>query len=203
MSETRREYLIHFWGRVKALLYTKFLSGSFFGVGEGTRIIPPFRFLNLSQVQLGKKVMVHKYCFIQVLEKLKGIDPTIRPKVIIGDGVTIAENVIISAAKKIILEEGVAVAKNVLITDHHHSYQDVEKSIMEYVIEGLEEVRICTNAWVGQNSIVMPGVTIGKNSVIGAQSIVNKDIPDYCVAVGTPAKVVKKYNFQSRQWERV
>ena len=48
-----------------------------------------------------------------------------------------------------------------------------------------------------------PGVTIGKNSVIGANSVVTKDIPDYCVAVGAPAKVIKKYDFESGKWLKV
>lgn len=56
---------------------------------------------------------------------------------------------------------------------------------------------------VGFGVQVMPGVTIGRHCVIAAGSIVTKDIPDYCVAVGAPAKVVKKYNVETKKWEKI
>ena len=64
------------------------------------------------------------------------------------------------------------------------------------------KVRIGSGSWIGENACIL-GVIIGKQCVIGANSVVTKDIPDYSVAVGIPAKVIKKYNFETQQWERV
>jgi lipopolysaccharide O-acetyltransferase len=55
--------------------------------------------------------------------------------------------------------------------------------------------------WLGERVCVMPNVTIGKHSVIGANSVVTKDIPPYCIAVGVPARIIKQYNHNKKQWE--
>ena len=64
-------------------------------------------------------------------------------------------------------------------------------------------VKIGKNVWLGEGVIVMPGVTIGDGAVIGAHSVVNKSIPPACVAVGSPAKVIKKYSFEQGVWLKV
>jgi lipopolysaccharide O-acetyltransferase len=57
--------------------------------------------------------------------------------------------------------------------------------------------------WLGEHVSVLPGVTIGKGCIIGANSVVAKDIPDYCIAVGCPARVIKRFSFASNRWERI
>ena len=65
-----------------------------------------------------------------------------------------------------------------------------------------DRVLIDDGTWLGTNVVVVGNVHIGKQCVIGANSVVTKDIPDYCVAAGSPAKVLKRYNFESKEWER-
>ena len=64
-------------------------------------------------------------------------------------------------------------------------------------------VIIGENVWIGENVCVCPGVSIGDGCIIGAMSNVVKSIPPYCMAVGNPARIIKKYNFQTKHWERV
>ena len=66
-----------------------------------------------------------------------------------------------------------------------------------------DDVIIGEGCWIGQNVCILPGVCIGKKSVIGAGAVVTKSIPDYSIAVGNPARVIKKYNFKSHCWENV
>ena len=73
--------------------------------------------------------------------------------------------------------------------------------IMNQPVKVLRKVRIGEGSWLGENVSVC-GASIGKHCVIGANSVVTKDIPDYCVAVGSPAKVVKKYDSEKKQWVR-
>lgn len=63
-----------------------------------------------------------------------------------------------------------------------------------------QDVVIGENCWIGEKVVVLPGVTIGDWCVIGACSVVNKDVPPYSVAVGNPAKVIKRYNFETHSW---
>lgn len=58
-------------------------------------------------------------------------------------------------------------------------------------------------SWIGTNVVIVGNVRIGKRCVIGANSVVTKDIPNHCIAVGIPAKVVKQYNVHTGCWERI
>jgi lipopolysaccharide O-acetyltransferase len=59
------------------------------------------------------------------------------------------------------------------------------------------------NVWLGEFVSVLPGVTIGKGTIVGANSVVSKDLPKYVIAVGSPAKPVKKFNFSTQRWEKI
>jgi acetyltransferase-like isoleucine patch superfamily enzyme len=73
---------------------------------------------------------------------------------------------------------------------------------MDQGIDNIKPVAIGRNSWLGQNAVVLPGVTIGEHCVIGANSVVNRSIPDFSIAVGTPARVVKTFNRQTKRWEK-
>jgi acetyltransferase-like isoleucine patch superfamily enzyme len=98
--------------------------------------------------------------------------------------------------------EGSICSQNCFIGGQSHIFQDVSK---DYLRQGVEtkQVVIGKNVWIGSNAVILLGVKIGDNSVIGAGSTVVDDIPPYSVAVGNPARVVKRYNFEAKKWERV
>lgn len=93
-------------------------------------------------------------------------------------------------------------AQHVVISGLNHHYQDIKKPIGEQGVYGLP-VRIEDNCWIGANVSILSGVTIGKHSVIGAGSVVTADVPAYHVAVGNPARLVKKYDHRLRAWVRL
>ncbi len=105
-----------------------------------------------------------------------------------GKGVFINHSAILSASGGIEFEDGVAVAPGVRIATINHDFNE-RHSIYTY-----GKVLIKKNAWIGMNVTICPGVTIGKYAVVGAGAVVTKDIPDYGVAVGSPAKVIKYLN---------
>ena len=108
----------------------------------------------------------------------------------------------IYATRSIILHKNVLTADKVYISDNMHGYENVELPILRQPIVQKHIVEIGEGSWIGENVCVI-GAKIGKHCIIGANSVVSKDIPDYCVAVGSPAKVVKRYNAQLRKWEKV
>ncbi|MBK9485746.1 MAG: hypothetical protein IPO01_11240 [Chitinophagaceae bacterium] len=92
-------------------------------------------------------------------------------------------------------------ADKVYISDNLHSYENVDLPVIDQPIKQTNPVIIADGAWLGENVCVI-GASVGKNSVVGANSIVNKDIPDYCVAIGSPAVIIKRYNATTKQWQK-
>lgn len=128
-------------------------------------------------------------------------DPETREAIIeIGNNVHIGTNNIIGARKKIVLEENVLIAPHVMIGDHSHEYENVEIPVKFQSATGSGPVRIERDSWIGANVFIMPNVTIGRHGVIGANSVVNRNIPPYSVAVGVPARVIKRYDFELKKW---
>jgi serine/threonine protein kinase len=82
-----------------------------------------------------------------------------------------------------------------------HSFEDISVPIKDQPIKQLKNVVIGEGCWIGEHVSII-GASIGKHSVVGANSVVTHDIPDYCVAVGSPAYIIKRYNFESRKWEK-
>jgi acetyltransferase-like isoleucine patch superfamily enzyme len=121
----------------------------------------------------------------------------------ISNNVYIGSYNIIGARESIILEDNVLIGPHVMIGDHSHQYENIEIPIkLQESTEG-GPVRIERDSWIGANVFILPNVTIGRHSVIGANSVVNRDIPPYSVAVGAPARVIKQYDFELKQWVKL
>ncbi|KIA82903.1 acetyltransferase [Kaistella solincola] len=127
----------------------------------------------------------------------------------IGENFQMNDYVHITATQKVIIGKNVLLASKIYISDSSHgNYAGDEKDSspnsapMERVVV-TKPVTIEDNVWLGEFVSVLPGVTIGKGSIIGANSVVSKSIPPYVIAVGSPAKAIKKYNFQSQRWEKI
>lgn len=120
----------------------------------------------------------------------------------IGKGTIIGNFNHIYATKAIEIGEYVLTADKVYISDCSHSYVDINKPVMVQSIKQLNSVSIGDGSWIGENVCII-GASIGKHCIIGANSVVTNNISDYSVAVGSPARIVKKYNLQTNQWEVV
>ena len=192
------ELAAHLCSRIRTRLFTLLLSSQFKEFGAGARISPPFRFYGLNQMSLGEGVMINRDCWIQTIP---GGGRENDAKLIIGSHAGIGMGAHISAAKLVLIEEYVFLARNVHIADHAHAFENIDVPIMEQGIDRIAPVSIGRSTWLGQNVVVLPGVTIGRHCVIGANSVVNSSIPDYSVAVGAPARVAKQYNQTTGRWE--
>ena len=120
----------------------------------------------------------------------------------IGDHTIISEGCIISACNRIVIEENVGISPYVMIIDNSRKPGDVVLPSKEQKLE-LGSVHIGADSWIAYNACILPNVTIGKHCIIGALSVVNGDIPSYSVAVGSPARVVKKFDFDRKEWVKV
>ncbi|SEN57681.1 Acetyltransferase (isoleucine patch superfamily) [bacterium A37T11] len=123
----------------------------------------------------------------------------------VGD-VTIGENTIIGIANVVIgpisIGNNVMFAQHVVLSGLNHGYEDVQMSPRKQEVS-FRQIIVADDVWIGANSVVTAGVTIGRHAVVGAGSIVTKDVPEFSVVVGNPARVIKRYNAQKMLWEKV
>lgn len=120
--------------------------------------------------------------------------------IIIGDYCRIGlSNTVIGPIQ---IDNGVNISQNVVLIGLNHNYRDITKGIIEQGIT-TSPIHIGEHTIIGANVIVLPGVNIGKHCFIGAGCVVTKDIPDYCVTVGNPARIIKRFNQQTQMWEKV
>ena len=120
--------------------------------------------------------------------------------VIIGDRTRIGlSNTIIGPVK---VGNDVRLAQNIVLSGLNHNYAKINNPIHEQGVS-TKPIVIEDESWIGANAVVLPGVTLGKHSIVAAGSVVTKDIPNYSIAAGNPARVLKQYNFKTKIWERV
>ncbi len=114
------------------------------------------------------------------------------PVVSIGDRCLIGRGSGIVGHLEITIGDDVWTGHHVYITDQNHGYDDVDLPISKQAMPE-RPVRIGDGSWLGHGTVVLPGATIGRHVVVGANSVVTGDIPDFSVAVGSPARVVRQY----------
>lgn len=150
-----------------------------------------------ARIFIGSKVYINDKGWL-ACEPLTG---DANAKLIIGDGTYIGRFSHIYATSKIEIGKKVLMADKVYISDNQHSYENIELPVIDQPIKQTNPVIIGDGAWLGENVCII-GASVGKNSVIGSNSVITKDIPDYCVVVGSPAVIIKRYNFDTRQWQK-
>ena len=110
----------------------------------------------------------------------------------IGDNVWIGKGADFDGAGGITIGNGVIFAPNVVIYSRTHNFNSLELKALPFDnIMLISPVVIKDYVWIGRMVIILPGVTIGKGAIIGAGAVISKDVPDYAVVVGNPAKIVK------------
>jgi len=122
------------------------------------------------------------------------------PKITIGDRVTATAGLQIAAHSEITIEDDVMLASNINITDGLHGYASAREPYKYQGISGISPILIKRGCWLGQNVVVLPGVTIGEFTIVGANSVVTKSLPPQCIAVGSPAKIIKRWDEQGERW---
>lgn len=176
------------------LLYKK----RFLFFGKSSYVLRPLAIDGISNIYIGNNVRIGFRAWL-ASDPLTGEK---KSELIIKDGVCLGNFNHVYATKSIVIGKNVLTADKVYISDNLHSYDDVTLPIMNQPIKQIATVIIGEGTWLGENVCVI-GAKIGKNCVIGANSVVTKDIPDYCVAVGSPARVIKRYCFEENKWLKV
>lgn len=196
MSHMRSYDLLGLYRLFISLIYTKL----YFPSAKIIRL--PFDIRNKCNIIIGKNFTAGFGCR---LESFSSNTCSIR----IGDNVQINDYVHITGLSSVKIGNGVLMASKIYISDcSHGSYRGDENdsdpcvSPSERILNS-KPVIIEDNVWLGEFVSVLPGVRIGKGTIVGANSVVSKSLPDFVIAVGSPAKPIKKYNFQNLRWEKI
>lgn len=122
------------------------------------------------------------------------------PKLVIGHRVTSTGSLTITAVRSVTIEDDVMLALNVFISDCTHGYTHVDEPYKYQPLWRIAPVIIKRGCWIGQNVVIMPGVTIGEMAIIGANSVVTNSVPSRCIAIGSPAHVIKRWDEARGDW---
>jgi acetyltransferase-like isoleucine patch superfamily enzyme len=182
--------------KLYSIIFRILFKYKFASFGTNSKIVYPLKIEGHKNIQIGNYVRIGYKTWISALPL------TSEPKVslVIGDNACIGNFNHIICTKSIQIGNKVLTADKVYISDNVHEYSDINTAILDQGIRQIDGVKIGDGTWIGENACII-GVKIGKNCVIGANAVVTKDIPDYSVAVGVPAKVIKRYNFSLKNWE--
>jgi acetyltransferase-like isoleucine patch superfamily enzyme len=117
--------------------------------------------------------------------------------VIIGDGTLIGmSNVIIGPVN---IGNNVILAQNIVVSGLNHEYRNTDIAIKDQKII-TATITIEDDCWIAANAVITAGVTIGKHSVVGGGAVITRDVPAYSVAVGNPARIIKRFDFEMGNW---
>lgn len=153
--------------------------------GKNSLIGPGYDFLfnQMSNIYIKDNVIIGNNAWIQTIAK---------GKIIIGSNTNIGRNVTISCRKNITIGKNCLFSYNVSLLDHNHKFEDKKPPPLLQGITKGREIEIGNDCFIGAHSFIMPGVSLGKHVIVGANSVVTKNFPDYSVVAGNPAKLIKK-----------
>jgi acetyltransferase-like isoleucine patch superfamily enzyme len=161
--------------------------------GEGSIICyPPTTIMNERFIRIGAGTMIGSHVALSA-GMVPGQECVTDPVVSIGDRCLIGRGSGIVGHLSIDIGDDVWTGHHIYITDQNHGYDDPDVPISRQV-QPERPVRIGSGSWIGHGAVILPGSDIGRNVVIGANSVVSGVIPDHSVAVGAPARVIKRVN---------
>lgn len=160
--------------------------------GKGAVVRPTVRLdvLPFQPFQMGEGSTIEDYCVIN--NGVGAVSVGANARVGIG-------SVVIGPVS---IGNEVIIAQHVVMSGLNHSYEDVETPIRKQPVTTAPVV-IEEACWIGANAVVTAGVRVGKHTVVAAGSVVTKDVPPYSVVVGNPARIIKQYDFEKKEWVRV
>ncbi|MEI8037508.1 MAG: acyltransferase [Verrucomicrobiota bacterium] len=164
-------------------------ANTFYRFGSRSVICLPVRLYGEAAIEIGSQVYLGTNCWLEVMNLDSS---TSKPVLSIGDQTSISGSCTITAISRVNIGRSVLIAQSVYISDHSHACASSVVPIKDQGVTKIAPVTICDGAWIGYGAVILPGVTIGRNSVVGANSVVRESVPDLCVAVGSPARIIRR-----------
>lgn len=178
-----------FFAKIKTHLFYRV----FFNKLNSNSIIKnPMLMVNVHQISIGKNV------FIRDFVRLEAVNDG---SLIIQDGVSIEQRCHITTAGELIIGFNTTILFDIMITDIDHEYEDLNLPISKQPLR-ISKTYIGENCFIGSGAKIQAGTILGKHCVVGTNAVVRGAFPDYSVIVGIPAKIVKRYDLEKKEWRR-
>jgi len=177
---------IDLYNRLRGLrnaLFSRSVARSFLAFGPESIIEMPILVHGAARISVGRNVLIGSDSWLHT----RGAEALLE----IGDGTRMSGHCVLSAVEQVRVGRSVLLGRNVYIADHNHGASSGEAPILEQKLEKVLPVHIEDGAWLGQNSVILPGVTIGAGAVVAANSVVLDDVPRRSVVAGAPARIVR------------
>lgn len=177
------------WYLIKRAYITTRKRKQFKHFGTHTLLAPGVKIITPQNISIGNNSSIMSHCIIETCAVGEN-----NPQLKIGDRVSLGEYSHITCANMVTIGNGVLTGRFVLITDNSHGNNTKEVAEIAPLTREIHSngpVHIGENVWIGDKVTILPNVTIGKGCIIAANAVVTKDIPDYSVVAGVPAKIIK------------
>jgi acetyltransferase-like isoleucine patch superfamily enzyme len=169
-------------------------------IGESSGVHLPRRIEGAKYIEIGNRVYV---CGVSTLWAISRYgEDFYQPSITIGDDVHIGRFAYVTAIEGIHIGSGSVLSEHVYITDHSHGFDPDAGLIMKQRPVTKGPVRIGAHCFLGYRVAVMPGVVLGDHCVVGANSVVTRPFPPYSMIAGAPARLLKRYCFESNTWKQ-
>ncbi|MFW2002445.1 acyltransferase [Acinetobacter ursingii] len=195
MSSTSNKFfkLLNKLSSLVCLLKTQFWYKLFFeSIGTNSKIFSPMMIMNPGKISIGNNVLIRDFSRLEIINN--GL-------ILIGDNVSIEQGFHMVSATKIEIGKDTTISFHVMIADIEHSYEELDVHILKQNDKAVETI-IGENCFIGAGSYIQPGTVLGKQCIIGTNSVVRGKFPDYSVIVGSPAKIVKRYDSTQNVWRK-
>ena len=181
-----------FIGLIMRRIYSEWIKFEFHSCGKGCFFGKFIVLHGAKYIDIANNVTMGRRLVIEVYDKSQDLHVT--PCIKLGNYVNIGDYSHLSCVNAIIVKDNVRMGRKVFITDNAHGASD--RSLLDMrpntrPLASKGPVIIEENVWIGEMVCIMPGVTIGRGAIIGANAVVTKDVPPYALAAGNPAKVIK------------
>jgi len=150
-------------------------------------------------ISAGDRVIIWDDARIEGIHYYAG--KTFNPHIILEDGVTIQQRCHITAADTLIVGKNTLISFDVSVQDTDHEYEDLSMPVGDQPLR-VQTTRISENCFIGSGAKIQAGTILGRHCVVGTNAVVRGHFPDYCVIVGVPARIVKRYDENSKKWRK-